>query len=127
MTLVHLDIDPDAVRNNAEYLMYALGPTAEDVATALMCAGVKGEPEHPSRCPVAQYLLDCDARLTAVSVGSDAVHLDLPGGTVCATVPGPVSTFIGLFDIGEYPGLIGSCLPNPLVCPGTTDATEDRP
>ncbi|MFI1993215.1 hypothetical protein [Actinoplanes sp. NPDC020271] len=127
MTLVRIDIDPDAVRNNAEYLMYALGRTAEDVATNLMCAGIKGEPEHPGRCPVARYLLDRDARLTAAVVGSDVVHLDTSGGTVCATVPDPVSTFIGLFDIGEYPGLIGSCLPNPLVCPGTTDGTENRP
>ncbi|GGN74026.1 hypothetical protein GCM10010112_43750 [Actinoplanes lobatus] len=127
MTLVHLDIDPDAVRNNAEYLMYALGRTAEDVATELMCAGVKGEPENPNWCPIARYLLDRDARLTGVAVGSDAVHLETPGGTVCATVPEPVSTFIGLFDIGEYPGLIGSCLPNPLECPGTMNGTEDRP
>ena len=127
MTLVHLDIDPDAVRNNAEHLMHVLGRTAENVATELMCAGVKGEPEHPNRCPIARYLLDRDARLTAAIVGSDVVHLDMPGGTVCATALDPVSTFIGLFDIGEYPGLIGSCLPTPLECPCTSDATEDRP
>lgn len=126
-TLTRVDLDPEAVRTNAEYLMHALGRTANDVATALMLAGVKGEPEHPGRCPVARYLLDRDARLTSVAVGSDVAHLDLPGATVCATVPFPVSTFINLFDLGHFPGLIESSLPNPLVCPGTIDGTENLP
>ncbi|GLW30161.1 hypothetical protein [Actinoplanes regularis] len=120
----HHPHDPDAVRNNAEHLMNALGRTAEDVATALMLASVPGEPEHPGRCPIARYLLDRDARLTGVAVGSDMAHLDLPGGTMCATVPFAVTTFINLFDHGHYPGLIASSLPNPLAGPGTTDGTE---
>jgi hypothetical protein len=125
-TLTPADLDPDAVRTNAEYLMHALGRTPDAVATALSLAGITGEPEHPGRCPIARYLLDRDARLTGAAIGSDVAHLDLPGGTVCASVPEPVSTFINMFDLGRYPGLIASSLPTPVVCPDTPGPVDGR-
>jgi hypothetical protein len=122
--LTRTDLDPQTVRTNAEYLMHALGRTADAVAAALMAAGFTGT-HAPDQCPVGRYLLSNEARLSGIAVGSDVALLDLPDGArVCASVPEPVSTFINMFDLGRYPGLVASSLPTPAVCPGTPGRSD---
>lgn len=98
-------------------LLKQLGTIKSDVFTKLSSLGIKGEMRSCSRCPIAKYILSCDAgSATSVAGGYDSLLVTLvdhPTGEAthyeylyrshpCVTA---VADFIKAFDSAEYPGL----------------------
>ncbi|WP_436523161.1 hypothetical protein [Actinoplanes sp. HUAS TT8] len=127
-----MPIDVTTPARIAALALRALGPSVHAVANTLTLAGYTGRPEQPGACPVARYLLASDPTLTAVAVDGRTVRLDRADETCWVTLPWPVERFVYRFDTGFYPQLVAatadaSSQRDPLVCPGTINATEDRP
>ena len=97
-------------------LLDGLGRSADDVATSLEAAGVRGMPRSNSPCAVAVYtaaLMRTDPRIRSVAVGPCTLVLTLirpadgrPGGKLTVQLPKPVRGFVDGFDASRYPRMI---------------------
>lgn len=84
-------------------LLAGLGEDEDQVAGSLREAGVAGFRQNKYGCPIASYLR---SRLGAENLGYLAVtgtfvHVSVGGAMYTVDNPGPVRTFVRLFDAGS--------------------------
>ncbi len=107
-----------ALRAETTRLLEDLGGTADQVATELESAGVKGIPGSGTGCAVARYInavMSSDPRLGPITVSNEAVtvlgrHWWTP--PVIVPVPLPVRSFIVRFDREDFVNLTASPRPS---------------
>ena len=93
-------------------LLVGLGTTADEVASTLDAAGVRGTPRSNRSCPIALYLsavMCADPRVRSVTVGHCSMVIALvapdlrPAGRLLVQLPKPVRHFVSAFDALRYP------------------------
>ncbi len=93
-------------------LLVGLGATADEVASSLEAAGVRGTPRSNRTCPIALYLsavMGADPRVRSVTVGHCSMVIALvapdlrPAGRLLLQLPKPVRRFVSAFDALKYP------------------------
>lgn len=99
-------VDRHATSAKLKLVLEQLGNTANEVATSLRRAGVRGRQRHIRLCPVARLLRRHFGRALAgpISCGIGG------GGDTAAIVvdtPAAVEAFMYAFDDGCYPDLVG--------------------
>ena len=100
-----------ALRAETTRLLHDLGGSADEVATELETAGVKGIPGSGTGCAIARYVnavMGSDPRLGPITVSNEAVtvlgrHWWTP--PVIVPVPIPVRSFIVRFDREDFVNL----------------------
>lgn len=86
------------------HLLAALGTTPDALAQSLLARGIRGQPRHASRCPLAVYLRQ--EGVQDPHVHAEVLYWTSGGRERSAVLLEPVLGFLQALDRGAYPELV---------------------